>query len=93
MSNHDGSYMLNHVFGLMERYEVFDLLGKEKSRELIQEIVKMSYDHDCNVGEILDGIGDRLGICYYCLNSATDLEDGICQDCLKRWESSTSGEA
>jgi len=34
-----------------------------------------------NSGEILEDIGERLGICYYCLRPADVLNDGICKEC------------
>lgn len=81
MSNHSGSYMLNDVIKLLEREKVFETLGREKTQRLVSDIVKMSRNYDCNAGEILHGVGERLGLCYYCLNAATDLEDGLCPDC------------
>ena len=38
-------------------------------------------DYDGNPGEALAGIGQRLGMCYYCWDRGTDLRQGICSDC------------
>jgi hypothetical protein len=82
MSNHSGGYMLNNVIGVMAEAKVFELLGREKSRKMIVEIVKMaSNEYDCNHGEILEGHTDHLQLCYYCLSAATNLSDGICDKC------------
>ncbi len=81
MSNHSGSYMLNNVLEMLEKQSVFEYLGKEKTRSLVHDIVNMSYQYDCNPGEILEDIGERVGICYYCLGSAEEFHDGICKKC------------
>jgi len=84
MSNHDGGYLLNEVLLLLEREGVFRILGREKVRQVIRKIVKKAvYDYDCNNGEILDGIGTRLKICYSCLKEATNLSEGLCKKCDK----------
>ncbi|MEE4359370.1 MAG: hypothetical protein V2I97_23060 [Desulfococcaceae bacterium] len=81
MSNHGGSYMLNAVLELLEENDIFKMIGKDKTLELIKGIIKISHREDCNTGEILEDIGERLGICYYCLNYAENLEYGLCPEC------------
>jgi hypothetical protein len=81
MSNHDGSYMLNSVLELLDEYEFFNTVGKEKTQSFISEVLKLSWDWDCNDGEILENIGEKLGICYLCKQYADKLEDGICLKC------------
>lgn len=81
MSNHSGSYMLNHVLEVMEEEQVFAQLGREKTIHLVQKIVGMSFGYDCNRGEILEGIGARLGICYGCAKVTQELTDGLCHEC------------
>ena len=83
MSNHDGSYMLNEVLHLLDRAKVFEKLGKKDSQRLLLDLIKISDQHDCNPGEILEGIGEKLGICYCCRRTAEDLEGGICGKCRK----------
>ncbi len=87
MSNHSGSYMLNEVIEKLNDYEVFQQLGKEKSQQLVIEIVRLaSRQYDCNSGEILDGHAELLHICYQCVRAAEILdEEGVCPDCHKRW--------
>jgi hypothetical protein len=63
MSNHAGSYLLNQVLHLLEERGVFRQMGQEAARRLVLDIEKLSRRYDCNSGEILDGIGGRLGIC------------------------------
>ncbi len=85
MSNHDGSYMLNEILELMEHYEIFEFLGKNRTYCLVRDIIKISEDHDCNPGEILEGAGEKFRICYCCLSFAEKLfEEGVCNDCLKK---------
>jgi hypothetical protein len=81
MSNHSGSYMLNGVLMLMEEQSVFKLLGKEKTQILVRDIIKLSHQYDCNPGEILEDIGERVGICCYCEKPADELHDGLCKSC------------
>ena len=86
MSNHSGSYMLNEIIKrLLEESNVFNLLGREKTQQLVLDIIGISFDYDCNPGEILEGLGERLGICYYCLKPAENFEDGVCANCRKEW--------
>ncbi len=80
MSNHGGSYMLNEILQVMEEDKVFERLGSKETASLVQKIIHISLDYDCNRGEILDGIGERLGICSYCAKSSRKLTDGLCQD-------------
>jgi hypothetical protein len=89
MSNHDGSYMLNEVIKLMEANNVFLRLGKKRSQSLLLSMIKLAVrEHDCNVGEILEGLGKRLGICAYCCKPATEFRSGedICRDCWRSFE-------
>lgn len=75
--------MLNEVLLKLEGCEVFKLLGPEASDRLVREIVATALRYDCNPGEILLGIGRRMGICYCCLGAATEFKaDGLCRDCL-----------
>jgi hypothetical protein len=79
MSNHEGSFFLNEILTLLEEYKFFKKLGSVKTLEFINEAIQLC--EDCNNGEILDEIGERLGICYMCVEYAKKLEDGICSAC------------
>ena len=82
MSNHTGSHMLNDVINLLNKEQVFASLDKAKTQSLIREIVNIaSWQYDCNSGEILDGLTDEYEMCYVCLNSSKNLEDGLCEKC------------
>jgi len=82
MSNHSGSYMLGDVLELLDENKIFEMVGKDETLSLIKDIIRISDRYDCNPGEILDGVGERLGICYYCLNYAEKLERGLCPNCI-----------
>ncbi len=70
MSNHSGSYMLNEVLTLLDQAKVFELLGREATVKLLQDIVKLAERrYDCNSGEIMLNHGRRLGICRICFCS------------------------
>ena len=73
MSNHSGSYMLNVMLALLERESFFSEIGPEKTEEFLRHIHSLSWDYDCNPGEILDGIGERLAICYTCFTLSEGL--------------------
>lgn len=81
MSNHSGSYMLNSVLFAAKEAGIFKLLGKEKSREFALELVSIGNMDDCNPGEILEEIGEELGICYCCSRKSDELENGLCKKC------------
>ncbi len=89
MSNHDGSYMLNEVLVLLDKYSVFDWLGKEKAKQFVDDVIYISRGHDCNMGEVLEGIGEKFDLCYECCRPTTEFVDGICRECDKHritWE-------
>jgi hypothetical protein len=89
MSNHDGSHMLNDLIALLRRERVFERLGQKKSQRIVAEIVRRAdYEYDCRSGEILDGHGAALGLCYYCLKPADDVVADLCGAC--RAESGSS---
>lgn len=82
MSNHSGSYLLNETLTLLDQFEVFESMGQEKMHQFFEEIGKISRDWDCNSSEILEGIGEKLGICYGCFGYDENLdESGLCSDC------------
>ena len=81
MSNHLGSYLLNDVLCLLEEKGVFELLGRRKTQSLLNRIVGLSFDYDCNQNEILEEIAERLGFCSCCLRSAKKFEYGLCPRC------------
>ncbi len=83
MSNHSGSYMLNEIIVLMGKYKIFENLGKDETYALVRDIIEISSNYDCNRGEILDGIGRELGICYSCMKQNKIFKDGLCSECRK----------
>ena len=38
MSNHSGSYLINHILQRPHSHDVFETLGKEKTLEFLNEI-------------------------------------------------------
>jgi len=81
MSNHCGSYMLNGVLQILDEYDFFNTIGKDKTLSFIKKILKFSSDYDCNEGEILENIGEKLGICYYCVQFSDSIQVGLCLKC------------
>ena len=77
MSNHDGSYLLNELLRLLEERGVFTQWGPEMTQQLVSDIVRLSPRYDCNPGEILEEIGERLRICHWCLTAPSDLIYGV----------------
>jgi hypothetical protein len=91
LSNHWGSELLNDVIALLRRERVFECLGKSSSQRIVLEMIRRATeDHDCNPGEILEGHGKALGLCYYCLAPAKGILADICRKC--RAESGCSDE-
>lgn len=84
MSNHAGSYMLNKVLLLMEERGVFAKIGRKAAQRLVIDIVKLSDRYDCNENEILEKIGERLGICWICRTAKPELIEGMCLECRER---------
>ena len=81
MSNHSGSHMLNSMLAMLERESYFSEIGPEKTEEFFRHIYALSWDYDCNRGEILHGIGERLGICDTCFRLSDELDHGRCASC------------
>lgn len=81
MSNHSGGYMLNEVLQNLDAYKIFDFLGKEQTLLFLKKIRKIGVCYDCNGGEILGEMGDKLKICYGCWNYVDSLEYGLCKKC------------
>jgi len=81
MSNHSGSYMLNDVLDTAKDMGIFEAIGKEKTREFVLKMIEIGEKNDCNDGEILEGIGEELGMCYCCLKETNDMEHGLCREC------------
>jgi len=86
MSNHTGSYMLNEVLKSIKEIGIFKKLDKTETRDLLKAIFDVSYQYDCNPGEILEDIAEEFEVCYSCLTFDLPLQDGLCQAC-GRWES------
>ncbi len=87
MSNHSGSYMLNDVMKMLDRYSVFQWLGDEKAQEFGLELIRLADGYDCNADEILEGFGGRLGICFCCEKTASSFQEDVCQSCYDKYYS------
>jgi hypothetical protein len=83
MSNCSGSYMLNDILYICRDKGIFEVVGKEKTKDLIKAIMDLGNKHDCNDYEILHGIGEEIGICHYCLEYRQVIESGLCKECAK----------
>jgi hypothetical protein len=74
--------MLNEILRLLDQHLLFQSLEGERKAEIIREVVQVACrEYDCNAGEILQGLGQRFGICYYCLQPADDLKNDMCSRC------------
>ncbi|MBC7475514.1 MAG: hypothetical protein H7263_14590, partial [Candidatus Sericytochromatia bacterium] len=69
------------VLKLLEKESIFELIGKEKSQKIAFAFLEVGYKHDCNNGEILEDIGERLNICYCCENISNKFKNGLCESC------------
>lgn len=85
MSNHSASYLLNSVFKKLDNHGVFEQLGREKTQHLVVEILRDADRIDCNPGEILEDLEERLGVCSSCRKPADDFVDGLCPECQERY--------
>ena len=81
MSNHSGSYMLNSLLTMIERESFFSDIGRTRTVEFLSHVRRLTLEHDGNPGEVLDGIGERLGICYQCFQQRGGLRHGVCSSC------------
>lgn len=75
MSNHIGASLLNEVIQLMDRKKAFARLGKQKTRLLIQQMLKIADRYDCHLSEVMEGVAKRVGICRWCGKPADDFDD------------------
>ena len=82
MSNHSGSYMLNHVLELLDERGILKKMTSNEVLGFVRDITNLAWDYDCRNAEILENIGERLGICYQCLDYENNLDNGVCEDCL-----------
>lgn len=81
MANHVGGYMLNAVLKKLEAESILEGLGVEEAQRLTVDVVRIGLDYDCREYEILEGIGQRLGICFNCLKPREELRGGLCARC------------
>lgn len=81
MSNHFDSLLMNDVLLLLEKQLFFAEIGEERTLSFVQDALALSRYYDGNPGEALSGVGQRLGICFYCWERGTELRHGICRDC------------
>lgn len=84
MSNHTGGYLLNYAFHRLVENGFVDRFGKPKAQEIVLDVIQFATKkYDCNEAEILNELGEKLGICYYCLQPVTEIKDDICLKCRK----------
>ena len=81
MSDHFNSLLMNDVLIRLEEQSFFADIGEERTLRFVQDSLALSRRRDGNPGEALAGVGQRLGICYYCWDRGTDLRQGICREC------------
>ena len=81
MSNHVGGYILNHVLRTLDEESLFEYLGRERTQNITLNVLRLSREYDCNPGEVLEGIGQRTGVCYLCERAADDFVGDLCKEC------------
>ena len=81
MSDHWNSFLMNKVMIRLEAQSFFADIGEERTLSFVRKALALSRYHDGNPGEALAGVGQRLGICYYCWDRGRDLRQGICSEC------------
>ncbi|MCI0455549.1 MAG: hypothetical protein L0Z62_01050 [Gemmataceae bacterium] len=85
MADHAASYLLAEVLATLDRYKVFRLLGPNKARKMVAEIVERACEqYDCHAGDILEEYGAKLGICWVCLSTRRKLQEGVCRECARQ---------
>ena len=84
MSDHFNSFLLNDVLIRLEADSFFADIGEERTLSFVRRALALSRHYDGNPGEALAGVGQRLGICYYCWDRGADLRQGICQNLPER---------
>ncbi|MDR1622105.1 MAG: hypothetical protein LBS00_07005 [Synergistaceae bacterium] len=63
MSNHAGSYDMGNFLVVLHSYGVFEFLGEEKTREVLQKACACVSDG--NEEEVLEEIISKLSFCSY----------------------------
>ena len=81
MSNHVDGYILNHVLRTLDEESLFDYLGRKRTQNITLNFLRLSREYDCNPGEVLEGIGQRTGVCYLCERAADDFVGDLCKEC------------
>lgn len=79
--------MLNQVLHLLEERHFFESLGRKKTMNFVKEVLEVGCEWGCADGEVLDGVGQRLGICHCChdYHNPADFkgDSGICKVCRR----------
>ena len=81
MSNHSGSYLLNETLIALDQLNVFGLIGIEKTQQFFEDLKRIASYWDCNSNEILEGLSEKLNICYSCFSYDENLDNGLCSSC------------
>ena len=85
MANHAGGHMLNRVLRTLEGESVFEYLGRERTQNLTLNFLRLAEKYDCVAAEVLEGIGQRIGVCHRCERAADDFVDDGCRECHEEW--------
>jgi hypothetical protein len=84
MSNHDGGAMLNQILhGLVDSGLLKEITAPQK-RSLRKLLSSMTWDYDCNWGEIIDiDLAMLLSTCADCRGYSAKIcpENGYCRGC------------
>jgi hypothetical protein len=71
------------------------LVGNKRSSSFfVLQVLQLGWRNDCNSSEILEGIGERVGVCYHCGRTADEFvthddwfgSTSICHACFSKME-------
>jgi hypothetical protein len=81
MANHLGGDILNDVLRLLDARGFFREQQKSGTRTFLQEVLRIAQEADCSPGDVIEGIGPRLGICPHCQRPSFNPSVGDCTKC------------
>ena len=82
MSNHQGGHLLNEALRQLDQQGILRTEPRATFQHALIELVRLARrEYDCNTNEILEGFGERFGLCESCATIADDLVEGMCPAC------------
>ena len=75
------SYLLNDVLRIMIEANLFNNISDENKELFFTRLLNIIEENHCNKKEVLEDIGQEIGICYCCFKVKKVFEYGKCIDC------------